>query len=405
MVKKGIDCASLLSMPPVDQIRRCEILFFEPREVVRFALEGLLAGGNGLLREQHWVALAPHLAEPTMVSAAERELLGTLSPVQWTEHALDEPLLRGLVERGLVITRQCLDATLIEHRQRDEAIRQSYWHPLNAVMHAFTRWEGVDAVKNTEDAGVGTATGMLDVLGPPPIHQAVEPAGSTIDLPAPERTALDDLLARRATCRNFDSARPLTLEVFTQVLHRTFGAQAVVDVSDELSFEKRNSPSGGGLHPCHAYLVVQNVEGIPAGLYRYHGIRNQLMPLPAPGGDLHAFSMQCVAQQHWFADAHCLVLTVADFDRTFWKYRRHAKGYRVVALEAGHLSQMLYLAATECGAAAFITGAINERSIEQALGLDSSRQGVLAVSGFGWRGPSMQTAELDPRQSVWQRVD
>lgn len=129
------------------------------------------------------------------------------------------------------------------------------------------------------------------------------------------------------------------------------------------------------------------------------------MQLAAPAGDLHAFAMQCVAQQHWFADAHCLVLTVADFDRTFWKYRRHAKGYRVVALEAGHLSQMLYLAATECGAAAFITGAINERSIEQALGLDSTRQGVLAVSGFGWRASSMQTAELDPRQSVWQRVD
>lgn len=393
------------SMSSVDQIRRCEILFFEPREVVRFALEGLLAGGNGLQRDHHWVALAPHLAEPITVNAAEREVLGSLSPVEWKEYALTDPLLRGLVERGLVITRQCADANLAEHRQRDEAIRQSYWHPLNAVMHAFTRWEGVDAVKNTEDAGVGTAMGMLDVLGPPPHHALAEQEAATIELPVPERTALDDLLARRATCRNFDSARPLPMAMFTQVLHRTFGAQAVVEVSDELSFEKRNSPSGGGLHPCHAYLVVQNVEGIPAGLYRYAGDRNRLVPLAAPAGDLHAFAMQCVAQQHWFADAHCLVLTVADFDRTFWKYRRHAKGYRVVALEAGHLSQMLYLAATDCGAAAFITGAINERSIEQALGLDSTRQGVLAVSGFGWRASSMETAELDPQQSVWQRMD
>ena len=212
-------------MSSVDQIRRCEILFFEPREVVRFVLEGLLAGGNGLQRDQHWVALAPPLAEPVTVNAAERELLGSLSPAEWKEHALADPLLRGLVERGLVITRQCTEANLAEHRQRDEAIRQSYWHPLNAVMHAFTRWEGVDAVKNTEDAGVGTAIGMLDVLGPPPNHALAEQEAAIIELPVPERTALDDLLARRATCRNFDSARPLPLAMFTQVLHRTFGAQ------------------------------------------------------------------------------------------------------------------------------------------------------------------------------------
>jgi SagB-type dehydrogenase family enzyme len=109
-----------------------------------------------------------------------------------------------------------------------------------------------------------------------------------------------------------------------------------------------------------------------------------------------------VAQQHWFADAHVAVVLCPRFDRTFWKYRQHAKGYRVVALEAGHLSQTLYLAATDAGLGAFITGAINEKELEQAFGLDHVTQGALAVCGFGWRSPGMATAELDPLGEVWK---
>ncbi|WP_242450501.1 MULTISPECIES: nitroreductase family protein, partial [Xanthomonas] len=113
------------------------------------------------------------------------------------------------------------------------------------------------------------------------------------------------------------------------------------------------------------------------------------------------FVMQAVGQQHWFADAHVLVALVPRFDRTFWKYRQHAKGYRVVALEAGHLSQTLYLAATDLGLGAFITGAVNEKHLERALGLDPTSQGVLAVCGFGWRAATMVTAELDPLGAIW----
>jgi SagB-type dehydrogenase family enzyme len=115
--------------------------------------------------------------------------------------------------------------------------------------------------------------------------------------------------------------------------------------------------------------------------------------------------MDMVAQQHWFADAHVVVLLSPRFDRTFWKYRHHAKGYRVVALEGGHLSQTLYLSATEAGLGAFITGAINEVELEQAFGLDPIHQGALAICGFGWRGPVMETAELDPAERVWVRAD
>jgi hypothetical protein len=81
--------------------------------------------------------------------------------------------------------------------------------------------------------------------------------------------------------------------------------------------------------------------------------------------------------------------------------RNHAKAYRAIALEAGHLSQTLYLSATDAGLGAYITCAINEVPLEQAFDLDPITSGALAICGFGWRGEEMVTMELDPAGEVW----
>jgi SagB-type dehydrogenase family enzyme len=95
------------------------------------------------------------------------------------------------------------------------------------------------------------------------------------------------------------------------------------------------------------------------------------------------------------------VVLAARFRRTFWKYRNHAKAWRAVVLDAGHLSQLQYLVATELGLAAFITAAVNEGDIEDAFGLDPMVEGVLAVTGFGYRATAMAELEFDPLHAVW----
>lgn len=388
------------------RIRRCAVLYFEAREDVAFDLNVLLTGGDGLRRERRWLALAPHRGVEVEVGQDERELLGSLSPGQWIEtDALDATpeVLERLLAEGLVVS----DAP--EHAQmfaRDESLRGTYWHPLGATLHAFTRWSGVDTVQNMKDSGTETAVQMRQVLGAPPVEAAVRAEDDQrLRLPRVAPTSFDDLLARRVTCRNFDASRKVPFETFAQVMQRVFAAQAEVRVTDDTVFLKKNVPSGGGLHPMECYLIVQHVEGVPPGLYHYQSQDHALEPLPAPDKPLREFVMDMVAQQHWFADAHVVVLMSPRFERTFWKYRQHAKGYRVVALEAGHLSQTLYLSATDAGLGAFITGAINEVELEQAFGLNHIHQGALAICGFGWRGPVMEVAELDPAERIWARAE
>ena len=52
-------------------------------------------------------------------------------------------------------------------------------------------------------------------------------------------------------------------------------------------------------------------------------------------------------------------------------------------MDAAHLSQTLYLVATELGLGASVTAAVEQRRHRGQLGLDGYRNGVLAACGFG----------------------
>ena len=377
------------------------MLVIEPRQVTEFALELLLSGGDGLRRSTRLFALAPHLLEEVEIDEGDALLLLKIdsSDAPWTDfHTHGLRRLAKLLRAGLLLSAELRHRKFLDRAQQYEA---AHWHGMGALLHTFTRWEGVDAVANMHASATQTASSMRKVLGAPPPEAARRGGHDAMTLPWAPPSGFDDLLARRATCRNFDASRKLPLALFAQLLQRVFAAQGEVRVTDDTVFLKKSVPSGGGLHPMEAYLIVQHVEGVAPGLYHYQAQDHTLAPLPAPAKPVRDFMLDMVAQQTWFADAHVMVLLSPRFDRTFWKYRKHAKGYRVVAMEAGHLSQTLYLAATDAGLGAFITAAINEVDLERAFGLDPLAQGALAMCGFGWRGPRKEHPELDPAGRVW----
>jgi putative peptide maturation dehydrogenase len=385
------------------RIRRCAVLLFEPRESLSLDLDSLLGGGDGLAAAQQLYALAAHLDTEVAVSSAEAAALAAVPVERWSETATlcqahGQATIERLLDCGLLIGDGAAHAG---PRERDQRLRDTYWRPLAAAGHYFSRWQQVRSGEAGRRAGYTNFGEMIEKLGaPPPV--AAHKADATLALPAPQDSGFDALLRRRSTCRNFDPRNMLDKNSFSTLLHRVFGAQAVVDIGAGNPVMKRNSPSGGGLHPTEAYLIVQRVAGVAPGLYHYQPLRHELELLreltPAAADDL---ALRSVAAQRYFADAHVLVALVSRFARSFWKYRNHAKAYRVVTLDAGHLSQTLYLAATEQGLGAFVTAAVNEIEIEQAFGLDALEEGVLAVCGFGPRGAERETSEFDPRGEVW----
>ncbi len=381
-------------------VRRCSVLFFEPLEQADFRLELLLAGGDGLDRRRSWRAVAPHLdAGGVEVADWMVAALGACSPSRWVPAAslaLEPEQLRALLESGLLVSNDDGEARQ-RHRQADERLRAANWWPLAAAYAGGGRWSGIDSAADMERNGTNTVAGLTRHFGTPEA-EVQPPVDIRLGHAAPD--AFDALLRRRVTCRNF-AGTPLPLSLFEAMMERVFAAVHVVEPAPGLRFLKRSSPSGGGLHATDAYLLVQHVEGVAPGLYRYLADSHALSRVDAPDLPLDQLALQMVAGQHWFANAPVMVALASTYRRSFWKYRNHAKAYRALVLDAGHLSQTLYLSATDLGLGAFVTAAINEHQIEAMFGLDALRSGVIAVCGFGQRSETLAITEFDPGNAVW----
>lgn len=381
------------------RLKRPDLLFFQLREHPRFSLENLLEGGAGVISDDEWLALAPHLDEEVPVSAAELAALGAIASGGEDVEALSARFGTDVVERlvgvGLLIGDHDAHANL---RRNEDELRRDGWWGVAALAQRFGRWRGVDVAAIEAEQGKRTLQRMVEDNGmPPPEAVASHPRDSWHALPPPSRTPLDDLLAGRATCRNFDPDFRLPLEDVSSLLHRVFGAQATQELAPGIVALKKNSPSGGGLHPIEAYLLVQRVDGLAPGLYHYQPVEHALETLRLlPESELATMAHELVAGQHWFANAPALLLMAARFGRNYWKYRNHSKAWKVIQLDAGHLSQNLYLTATEQGHGAFITGAINDECAERLFELDGVTVGAIAVSGFGRRADGLLTTEFDP---------
>jgi putative peptide maturation dehydrogenase len=385
------------------RVRRCAIVMFEPRERLEFNLGLLSTGGSGLRTVVDWVALAPHVGEEVAVGSDEIAALGVVSPSPWIE--IDElaashsrELIDALIGKELLIGEgSATDA-------RDQLLRRTHWRSASAVMHYASRWRGVDTEANEQEFAEITQGSLLDRLGPaPPVVGERASAAQRMQLPPADATALDALLDGRVTCRNYDATCALTMAQFVGVLFRACGARAVDDFAPGVQLLKKGVPSAGGLHATEAYLLVQRVEGVEPGLYHYHPVDHALEPIRTlSASEAVTLARRFVATQAYFVDAQVFVIPVSRFRRNFWKYRNHAKAYRALILDVGHLSQTMYLAATELGLAAFITAAVNEVDIEEAFGLDPLEEGPLAVCGFGIRAAERTEVEFDPLNAVWK---
>lgn len=379
------------------KFRRPCLLFVERRATPPASLQALLSVRGG---GDEWIALAPHL--------------GAEVPLEFDDLAVFEALDDGLeLERDALVARfgaarvdrlaaeGLLLGDHVDHadmRARDQSLRATSWWGPAALVQCLGRWDGVDMANELPGARQDTLAAMIAQHGvPPPATECLANEARAVRLPPPARTGLDDLLGARATCRNFAADTGLPLAELATTLHRVFGAQAAVELAPGAVMLKKNSPSGGGLHPIDAYVLAQRVAGLEPGLYRYECVAHALELLRAvPAEEIGGFAHELVAGQAWFANAPVLVLMAARFQRNFWKYRRHAKAWKVILLDAGHLSQNFQLSATEQGYGAFVTGAFNDRCAERLFGIDGLATGAIAVCGMGPRAAEIATIEFDP---------
>lgn len=149
-----------------------------------------------------------------------------ISPSDWLVSDLLRVRYGGKRVQRLLRAGLLVGSTKAWSKQRacDERMREMHWHGMAASYHNESRWDGINAAGEVEEAGLHHAEGLRRAYGPPPpmLHERGD-GGALTALPNVQRNAFDDVLDARASCRNFDTETVLPLTKLAQVLERAFG--------------------------------------------------------------------------------------------------------------------------------------------------------------------------------------
>jgi SagB-type dehydrogenase family enzyme len=222
------------------------------------------------------------------------------------------------------------------------------------------------------------ALGTLLDWGVRPSQVKTYPDAERIALPDPharpegyQALSLDEAVENRRSVRDY-AAETLSLEALSRLLH---AAQGITD--QRRGF--RAAPSAGALYPIELYAVVHDVAGLEPGLYHHATRQHELERIRS--GDLRGAVMAAGLWQEFLGTASVCFVLSAIFQRTRWRYRERT--YRYVLLEAGHVGQNLYLAATGMGLGACAVGAFLDELLNELLALDGQEEAVLYLISVG----------------------
>lgn len=225
----------------------------------------------------------------------------------------------------------------------------------------------------------------------PDVEKPIPDGAVLVDLVAPEdfkvgQAPLAEVIANRKSQRYFTD-ESLTLEELSFLLWAT---QGIREISDDGERYFRNVPSGGNRHPIETYLSIHRVEGVKVGLYRYLPIEHKLLLLKddpdiaaktAKGGRDQTRKGPDGEPFHFQRDSAVFFIWTAIPYRTMWRYS--VVGPKMVAIDAGHICQNLYLAAGAIGAGTVACGAIDRKTMDQVLGVDGENEFTLYMAPVG----------------------
>ena len=220
---------------------------------------------------------------------------------------------------------------------------------------------------------------------PPPAEKAIPPDATRIPLVPPEKFQsrgmnLQQAIASRRSIRSFSQA-PMTLEELSFLLWATQGVTAEVpgDETHEPT-RLRAAPSAGGRYPLETYIAIRAVEGLDPGLYRYLPNTHQLH-LVRRDSDISAGLQKACYGTPFVADAAAVLIWAAIPYRTEWKYTYTS--HRMIAMEAGHVCQNLYLAATSAGLGACALCSYHQSTVDGLIGVDGHNEFAIYLACVG----------------------
>jgi len=235
-----------------------------------------------------------------------------------------------------------------------------------------------DSIRKKVDFSQTDQNRGIDV---PPIEKPYRNDAVRIDLVKPgdwKNIAKIDLataIGNRQSRRVYRKT-PLYLEEVSFLLWATQGMRGKVVGGHTY----RTVPSAGCRHALETYLAILNVEGIVSGIYRYLPLSHQLL-YEFPEGQLASKMVDAVFGQPYPGNAALTFIWTAIPYRMEWRYGLSA--HRVIAIDAGHVCQNLYLACEAIGAGTCAIGAYDQEAVDRLIRVDGEEEFAVYLASVG----------------------
>lgn len=201
-----------------------------------------------------------------------------------------------------------------------------------------------------------------------------------IKLPKPQTTQENDvnllsLINQRTSVRAYAN-EAITQSELSYFLWCTQGVKS--KRNDKATF--RTVPSAGARHSFETYLLLNNVQGLKKGVYRYIASKHAIIPVNLDESISDLLLSSCLGQGMVTSSA-VTFFWAADIYRM--EYRYSQRGYRYIHLDAGHVCQNLYLAAESRGCGVCAIAAFDDDETNTSLGLDGEKEFVVYIASLG----------------------
>ncbi|MFP5257909.1 MAG: SagB/ThcOx family dehydrogenase [Acidobacteriota bacterium] len=218
-------------------------------------------------------------------------------------------------------------------------------------------------------------------LPPPPLQKPYPAGAELIPLARPgEWQGVSDLSVAEAIARR-KSHRSFRQQLFTQdelafLLWATQGLRQNTGASGGL----RTVPSAGCRHAFETYLAVYRVRGLEPALYRYLPVEHALIEIDRQE-HLEEEVALAAFNQGFVARGAATFFWTAVPERMEWRYAEAS--YKVMALDAGHVCQNLYLACEAVGAGTCAIAAYDQEACDRLLNLDGENEFTMYLAPVG----------------------
>ena len=217
-------------------------------------------------------------------------------------------------------------------------------------------------------------------IAPPPLELACPQGAKRIDLVAADAFKIGNMpfidTVRGRKSRRKYTGEPLTLEELSLLLWSTQGFQEMVKSG---LAARRTVPSGGCRHPFETYLLLNRIDGIEPGLYRYLPLEHQLCHLEDMRGPLARLRDKSYGK--FLENAAAVFFWSVIPYRTEWRYS--AISDKIIALDAGHVCQSLYLACEALGLGTCAYDGYDQATVDQLLNMDGEEEFIIYLATVG----------------------